>query len=159
MRPYNVGPDAALVNFKAVRLTFVPDAQTRTGADLPRAAVAGTAHRQQPRRVRCAVRRAGRKSRRPISPPRRSCSTAIYPLACGEKSKHFSLLPPLEYTRALFDHLWRGLGGTFSGRVREGSVAAGSTPLASIESSTLLELVRDINKNSNNVMARQLYLG
>ena len=28
-RPYNTGPDALLVNFKAVRLTFVPDSETR----------------------------------------------------------------------------------------------------------------------------------
>src|SRR3990170_4550473 len=29
-RPYNTGPDALLVNFKAVRLTFVPDSEARS---------------------------------------------------------------------------------------------------------------------------------
>ncbi len=157
-RPYNVGPDAALVNFKAVRLTFVPDAQTRSVRIYP----------EPPLPELRIVNNLG-VSDAPCDgwpeKPEADFATStfvfngIYPLACGEKSKHFSLLPPLEYTRALFDHLWRGLGGTFSGRVREGSVATGSTPLASIESATLVELVRDINKNSNNVMARQLYLG
>jgi D-alanyl-D-alanine carboxypeptidase/D-alanyl-D-alanine-endopeptidase (penicillin-binding protein 4) len=157
-RPYNVGPDAALVNFKATRLTFVPDAQAR----------AVRIYAEPPLPDLNIVNNLGVTDGPCDAWPERpeadfATSTLVfngaYPLACGEKSKHFSLLPPLEYTRALFDHLWRGLGGSFSGRVREGTVPAGSQPLASIESATLLELVRDINKNSNNVMARQLYLG
>jgi len=158
MRPYNVGPDAALVNFKATRLTFVPDAQTRTvriytEPPLPELRIVNNLGMSD---APCDA-----WPEKPVADFATSTLVfnGVYPLACGEKSKHFSLLPPLEYTRALFDHLWRSLGGSFSGRIREGSVVAGSKPLASIESSTLLEIVRDINKNSNNVMARQLYLG
>lgn len=29
LRPYNVGPDALLLNYKSIRLGFVPDAETR----------------------------------------------------------------------------------------------------------------------------------
>jgi D-alanyl-D-alanine carboxypeptidase/D-alanyl-D-alanine-endopeptidase (penicillin-binding protein 4) len=158
MRPYNVGPDAALVNFKATRLTFVPDAQARivriyTEPPLPELRI---------------VNNLGVSDAQCDAWPEKpeadfATSTLVfngtYPIACGEKTKHFSLLPPLEYARALFDHLWRGLGGSFSGRVREGALFPGSRPLASLESAPLLEIVREINKNSNNVMARQLYLG
>ena len=42
--------------------------------------------------------------------------------------------------------------------VREAALPAAMKPFASIESPTLAEIVRDINKFSNNVMARQLFL-
>jgi len=156
-RPYNVGPDAALVNFKATRLTFVPDAQVRavrilSEPPLPELRIVNN--------LTVSDAPCDAWPDKPVAdyPTSTLVFNGAYPLACGEKSKHFSLLPPLEYLRALFDHLWRGLGGGFSGRIRAGTVPAGSRPLASIESASLLEVVRDINKNSNNVMARQLYL-
>lgn len=157
-RPYNVGPDAALVNFKAIRLTFVPDAQTRTvriyaEPPLPELRIVNNLSVSD---APC--------DGWPEKPESDFATSTLsfngsFPLACGEKIKHFSILPPLDYLRALFDQLWRGLGGTFSGKVREDTVPPGSKALASLESPTLVEIVRDINKNSNNVMARQLYLG
>jgi D-alanyl-D-alanine carboxypeptidase/D-alanyl-D-alanine-endopeptidase (penicillin-binding protein 4) len=44
--------------------------------------------------------------------------TGVFPRNCGEKSKSFSLLSPNEYAYALFQQLWRELGGTLSGRAR-----------------------------------------
>jgi D-alanyl-D-alanine carboxypeptidase/D-alanyl-D-alanine-endopeptidase (penicillin-binding protein 4) len=58
----------------------------------------------------------------------------------------------------LFRQLWTDLGGRFSGTVREGSAPGNARPIASQESPALSEVVRDINKYSNNAMARQLYL-
>jgi serine-type D-Ala-D-Ala carboxypeptidase/endopeptidase (penicillin-binding protein 4) len=157
-RPYNVGPDAALVNFKAIRLTFAPDAQTRTvriyaEPSLPELRIVNNLSVSD---APC--------DGWPEKPESDFATSTLsfngsFPLACGEKVKHFSILPPLDYLRSLFDQLWRGLNGTFSGKVREGAVPPGSKALASFESPTLVEIVRDINKNSNNVMARQLYLG
>jgi len=63
-----------------------------------------------------------------------------------------------QYTYALFRELWRELGGTFAGGVREGPAGADARLIASVQSPTLSEVVRDINKFSNNVMARQLFL-
>ena len=54
--------------------------------------------------------------------------------------------------------LWFEMGGTWSGRVREGAASANARLLYTHESAPLAEIVRDINKFSNNVMARQLYL-
>ena len=58
----------------------------------------------------------------------------------------------------LFRALWRELGGTLNGQVREGRTPATARPLAVQESPALSEIVRDINKYSNNVMARQVFL-
>ena len=41
--------------------------------------------------------------------------------------------------------------------MRDGAVPADARQLAEVESPTLAEIVRDINKFSNNVMARQLF--
>src|SRR4051812_16180035 len=54
--------------------------------------------------------------------------------------------------------MWRALGGDLRGRVREGLAPAGLKPAFDFESPPLAEVVRDINKYSNNVMAQQLFL-
>ena len=61
-------------------------------------------------------------------------------------------------TRALIEALWREMGGKLSGRVRDGSAPAGVKPSFEMKSPPLAEVVRDINKFSNNVMAQQLFL-
>jgi D-alanyl-D-alanine carboxypeptidase/D-alanyl-D-alanine-endopeptidase (penicillin-binding protein 4) len=46
----------------------------------------------------------------------------------------------------------------FNGVAREGALPADAVPLTAWESPPLSEVIRDINKFSNNVMARQLFL-
>lgn len=157
-RPYNVGPDAMLVNFKAVRLTFIPDSVTSSVRILAEPPLAGV---KIVNNLVVGNAACNEWPERPEVDPASGTLTfnGNYAASCGEKVKHFSLLSPTDYARALFDHLWRQLGGNFTGKVREGTVAPGSVAFAGIDSPTLLEVVRDINKNSNNVMARQLFLG
>jgi D-alanyl-D-alanine carboxypeptidase/D-alanyl-D-alanine-endopeptidase (penicillin-binding protein 4) len=50
------------------------------------------------------------------------------------------------------------MGGGLAGQVRAGAVPAGLAPAFELQSPTLAEVVRDINKFSNNVMAQQLFL-
>src|SRR5256885_2716541 len=49
-------------------------------------------------------------------------------------------------------------GGSWSGSVRKGPVSPSARLIYTHESEPLAEIVRDINKYSNNVMARQLFL-
>jgi D-alanyl-D-alanine carboxypeptidase/D-alanyl-D-alanine-endopeptidase (penicillin-binding protein 4) len=81
-----------------------------------------------------------------------------FPAACGEKALHLAPWPADVQVEGLFRALWHELGGSFSGRVRAGRVPTGARTLAGQESPALGEIVRDINKYSNNVMARQLFL-
>jgi D-alanyl-D-alanine carboxypeptidase/D-alanyl-D-alanine-endopeptidase (penicillin-binding protein 4) len=53
---------------------------------------------------------------------------------------------------------WSELGGTWSGTVREGTVSASARLFHTQESPALADVVRDMNKFSNNVIARQLFL-
>jgi D-alanyl-D-alanine carboxypeptidase/D-alanyl-D-alanine-endopeptidase (penicillin-binding protein 4) len=58
----------------------------------------------------------------------------------------------------MFTTYFREAGGEFNGRMREGRVPSGVVPFATLESPPLYDIVRDVNKLSNNVMARQLFL-
>jgi D-alanyl-D-alanine carboxypeptidase/D-alanyl-D-alanine-endopeptidase (penicillin-binding protein 4) len=77
---------------------------------------------------------------------------------CGEKSFNLNLLPNGSYVDGVLRQLWEELGGTLSGAIRVGEVPPGASLLASFESPPLGDAIRDINKFSNNVMARQLFL-
>jgi len=81
-----------------------------------------------------------------------------YSAQCGEKTLHLSPWPADRQVERLFRALWRELGGRFAGRVREGEIPADARLLLTHESPPLAGIVRDINKWSNNVTARQIFL-
>jgi D-alanyl-D-alanine carboxypeptidase/D-alanyl-D-alanine-endopeptidase (penicillin-binding protein 4) len=72
--------------------------------------------------------------------------------------RNFSVLGHTQYALALFRELWREQGGTISGVARDGAASADARLITTLQSPGLSEIVRDINKFSNNVMARQLFL-
>ncbi len=92
-----------------------------------------------------------------LDPPR-LVFTGVFPAGCGERWRNFSMLDRNRYALALFTQTWRALGGVFNGAVREGSVPMAAVLLTQFESPPLSEVIRDINKFSNNVMAQQLFL-
>ena len=161
-RPYNTGPDALLVNFKAVRIQFVPDAaarsvQTVAEPALPQVQVANNLA-LDPKGVCGDWVGKLKLDLQGNSQSARIAFNGVYPASCGERGRNFSVLSHAQYVHALFRELWRELGGTFAGGVREGPAGADAWLIASVQSPTLSEVVRDINKFSNNVMARQLFL-
>ncbi|MDE3208564.1 MAG: D-alanyl-D-alanine carboxypeptidase/D-alanyl-D-alanine-endopeptidase, partial [Pseudomonadota bacterium] len=81
-----------------------------------------------------------------------------YPAQCKERSLNYRLLGNTAYVGALFQSLWHELGGTFSGGVKRGRVEPGDTKLLDWKSRPLASMIRDMNKFSNNVMARILFL-
>ena len=56
----------------------------------------------------------------------------------------------------LFSTLWKEVGGEFNGELRRAQLPPEATPALVWQSKPLGEIVRSINKNSNNVMTRQL---
>jgi len=157
-RPYNAGPDALLLNFKAISLGFVPDPETRSARIVAVPLLAGM---KLPASVRgidgpCADWRG--RLQADFSDPMAPVFRGAYPLSCGEQLWHLSLLDHGRYFAAAFGALWSNAGGTWSGRLREGSVPADARRIALHESAPLAEVIRDVNKFSNNVMARQVYL-
>ncbi|MFO1320520.1 MAG: D-alanyl-D-alanine carboxypeptidase/D-alanyl-D-alanine-endopeptidase [Burkholderiales bacterium] len=156
-RPYNVGPDALLMHWWSVRLVFVPDTEHRSVAILPEPPL------PEVRIVNQLTLGDGPCDAWPDTPEADPANATLtfrgtFAASCGERDRSFVVLPPLGYARSLFDHLWRELGGTRAGNVRYGSTPSMARPLTGADSPTLAEVVRDINKNSNNVMARHLLL-
>ncbi len=160
-RPYNTGPSALLVNFKAVTLTFIPDAASRTvriatEPPLPQVQVINN--------LKLVDGPCGdwvgklRLDSQGNADSARLTFNGTYALDCGEGMRSFSVMGHRQYIGALFTQLWKDLGGTFSGQVRDGATPDQARRLATARSLSLSEIVRDVNKYSNNVMARQLFL-
>lgn len=164
LRPYNVGPDALLLNFKSVRFDFLPEPERRAVRVVAEPHPAGLRIVNALRLVHggCGDWRgrlgadfgdAGEQGG-----PVRALFTGAFAARCGEKSWHVALFSHARYVAGVFSELWRELGGSWEGALREGSVSAGARLLATHESPPLADVVRDMNKFSNNVMARQMYL-
>jgi D-alanyl-D-alanine carboxypeptidase/D-alanyl-D-alanine-endopeptidase (penicillin-binding protein 4) len=81
-----------------------------------------------------------------------------YPSECGEREQNLSVMPHTRFVATVFTALWQEIGGTLKGQTREGVLPATATLFAVHRSEPLSNVIRDINKFSNNVMARQLFL-
>jgi D-alanyl-D-alanine carboxypeptidase/D-alanyl-D-alanine-endopeptidase (penicillin-binding protein 4) len=162
MRPYNVSPDALLLNFKAVTLQLVPDPANRkllvamepapANLDLVNQITLGNGNGcgDWKERLRADVFSHG--------PNTRLVLTGVFPQACEEQRWNIAVQDHPHFVLGVFQQLWAELGGSFSGGVRDGAVPAEARAVGVLSSPTLAEVVRDINKFSNNVMARQLFL-
>jgi D-alanyl-D-alanine carboxypeptidase/D-alanyl-D-alanine-endopeptidase (penicillin-binding protein 4) len=81
-----------------------------------------------------------------------------YPAACGQREWWVALLDAPHYAYDMFAVFFGAAGGRFAGGLTEKRAPPGATPLAVLESPPLYDIVRDVNKLSNNVMARQIFL-
>lgn len=159
LRPYNVGPDALLFNFATLHLTLVPpDLAGSALRVLAEPLPEGFVVVNRLRLTEAASCGEWRDALTAQLAPGQLTLTGDFPRVCGEKRWHLAGLANAVLLHGVFARLWKELGGTFAGGVREGAAPATATPLAFTDSPSLGELVRDINKFSNNVMARQLYL-
>ena len=159
-RPYNVTPDALLVNFKSLRFTFIPDAgKVRLFVEpaLPGLEVVNALKLAD---GGCPEGKAFRDLIQANFQPRppRAAFTGLYPTVCGERDLNVALYDPQDYVAAMIRQLWGEMGGSWRGSVREGIVPPTARLVYVHDSDPLAEIVRDINKFSNNVMARQLFL-
>ncbi len=160
-RPYNTLPGALLVNFGVTRFDFAGDAQegrVRIGAD-PDMAQLRIVNQLALSHVPCAdwQHRLGYRVQREGGEVVVVFSGG-YSLACGEQSLNLSLFDHAVYVEQLFRRLWREQGGEFEGALRSGAVPEGARLLVRATSPPLAEVVRRINKHSNNVMARQMLI-
>jgi D-alanyl-D-alanine carboxypeptidase/D-alanyl-D-alanine-endopeptidase (penicillin-binding protein 4) len=154
-RAYNVGTNALLLNFNALHLHLIPDGRATRALlepDLDGYTVVNRITTSP--RLRCGMAdtwQAHLQGHDIVLEGR-------IPAGCGETDEYFSLLPQDQYFFAVFSALWKELGGTVQGSLRDGIAPAGEAPFARYVSPPLAEVIRDINKFSNNTMARQLFL-
>jgi D-alanyl-D-alanine carboxypeptidase/D-alanyl-D-alanine-endopeptidase (penicillin-binding protein 4) len=159
LRPYNVGPDALLFNFATLHLTLVPP--DTPGGSVRVLAEPLPADFEVVNRLQATDAKHCGEWRERLEAKLASGKVELsgpFPRVCGEKRWHLAGLPNGLLLQGVFTRLWRELGGEFSGQLRDRPTPANAIALASSESPALGELVRDINKFSNNVMARQVFL-
>ena len=157
LRPYNAGPDALLINLNSVRLTLRGDAPRKTVS-----AIAETPndHLLVDNRMQLTEDACGDwRERVKVSVAAEHIVLAgTFSAQCGEKALNLSPWSPDVQVDGLFRALWRELGGSLRGSVRAAPTPEGARLLFAQESPPLADVVREINKYSNNVMARQVFL-
>jgi D-alanyl-D-alanine carboxypeptidase/D-alanyl-D-alanine-endopeptidase (penicillin-binding protein 4) len=159
-RAYNVRPYALSVNFQAVTFWFSPDANGRdviieSDPQLPNLVIDN--------RLRLAAGACGGYQRGisvDVDPARDNTVvfTGRFPDSCSQYSLVRAVMSPQDYVYGLFSRLWSELGGEFSGRIASGSAPERTEPALVWASPPLIDVIRYLNKYSNNLMARHLLL-
>ena len=158
LRPYNVSPDGLLLNFKALIYTFTPEASKGqvtvrvepplAGFEAPLTVPASHGPCQDWRS----------QLRADFSQAHQVRFAGNYPLSCGERPWPVAYPAPEVYAPKLIQAVWLATGNRLGGQVRYGPLPAKAQLLLDTPSLPLAEVIADINKFSNNVMAQQLFL-
>ncbi|MEO8418046.1 MAG: D-alanyl-D-alanine carboxypeptidase/D-alanyl-D-alanine-endopeptidase [Methylophilaceae bacterium] len=162
-RAYNAMPSALLVNLKSTSFRLEPGMQGGGAAvrvlpepDLPEMKIINHLKLVQSgcgdwkNRLDYAIKPQGHITMVTFS--------GTYAADCGEKYLELSVFDDAAYTFNLFRKLWQQLGGSLQGTVRQAATPVNAVKLAEQSSMSLADVIRRINKYSNNLMARQLLL-
>ena len=158
LSPYNSAPDGLLVNFKSLIFTFTPEPDSgiaRIRSEPPIADVLIDA--QVPLSAKSCNDWRG-ELQADFADPNRVQFGGSYPVKCGERVWPVAYTDPASYARRVLQALYLGLGGNLGGEVRDGRTPNDATWLMDAPSQPLGELIADVNKFSNNVMAQQMFL-
>ncbi len=158
-RAYNVGPDALLVNFQAVDFRFVPGANGVRIVATPDLPNVGIVSQIKVTKEACGGWRSG--LRHEII-ENGLMATVVFDgsiaQSCGERSWPLALFDGPRYSESVIRWVWSEAGGVLRGRVRSGTTPTDAALFYRHDSEPLANLVRDMNKFSNNVMARHIFL-
>jgi serine-type D-Ala-D-Ala carboxypeptidase/endopeptidase (penicillin-binding protein 4) len=157
LRPYNAQPSAMLVNFNLLNLRLSAGGEA-IGVRLeptPAEQHLSLVNQLQKTNAPC---NGARERLVSIKVDTSLILAGTYPGECGEQSIPLNLLPPDATIGTIFNELWQSLGGELVGDVKPGVLEPTARSLLEFESPPLSHLVRDINKHSNNVMAKMLFL-
>lgn len=166
LRVYNVLPDAMLINFQAMNLYFEPDPPrnaVRVYAD-PMPANLALENRLQLRPGRCGGFLNGISLQVEGGSARdRLVVSGHYGTDCDLYTLSRSVLTGPTYAYGVFRSLWEEAGGVLDGSMRIDTAAvdklgADAKPFLRVDSPPLADVIRYINKYSNNVMSRHLFL-
>jgi len=170
-RVYNVLPDALLVNFQSVQVYLLPDKprQTVRVVSEPMPANLTIENRLKSNKGSCwASIESSQSDQRD-----RLIVTGTYRPNCAEFSAPRAVLTAPTYAYGVFRTLWEQSGGRISGEMQLRTTGSFSPPpnmsaldsaddlpslFLRVESPPLTDVISYINKFSNNVMARNLFL-
>lgn len=158
-RAYNAAPSAFLVGGRKTSLQFqVLDNKVYLQQEFPLPQVR-IAHNLTLREGECGDWRNHMQYK--VQPEKTFTKVSItgsYAASCESRYLELSLFSDEDYAFYTFKTLWKALGGTFNGKLKVTTTPASAVYMCQQLSAPLGEQVRDINKWSNNLMARQLLL-
>ena len=157
---YNVVPDALMLNANLVGLEIVADARRVRVASYP--PIDGVSFASRMGLVDADCAKWEDTWRLPAVVPGRGDSLTVwlegaFPRDCAA-STDISMIDRTRYAEGLVRALWRELGGRWRGHAREAAEPAEGEVVATHRSRDLAEIVRDIDKRSDNPNARAVFL-
>lgn len=160
VRAYNARSDALMLNFNALPLRLLPGAQgLAVTASLPVVGLSIDNSATLLAGVPCTNWKDSLGTR--IAQEGATLHVVLsggFPTRCGEKHLNLAVPDPARYAGAVFRALWQELGGELVGSISVGNTPASAQSIASCTSPPLAEILRQQNKYSNNVMARNVFL-
>lgn len=160
-RSYNVIPDALMVNFQTSRFTLTVNPQRMRPqiAVNPLPANLAISNQVQVGSGKCQGANRGVSFDTPDAKDQSTLVVSgVFPAACGTFSVSRAIMTAPEYAYGTFRTLWTQSGGVIDGGLRIAPVPADAIALYEHDSLPLPEIIRLVNKFSNNVMARHLLL-
>lgn len=159
-RSYNTEPNAVISNFQSVNFYFQPhpngrDVMIFTDPQLPNLKITN--------RLRLANRSCGGYQRGVSFNLNENDHTEVifegrFPSGCRQYRMVREVLDAPGYTFGLFMQLWGELGGTLDGSLRVGRAPEEQEPILTWSSLPMSDVIKSINKFSNNLMTRHLLL-
>ena len=166
-RAYNALPSALLVNGRHTRFKFSPSNNEKNAvaisADmaLPQVEIINNmrllpgACRDWRNHMQYSV---GNEQTSAAEPIKTITFSGSFAADCEEKVLELSLFNDEQYAYYSFKQLWQALGGQFSGQLQVKARPNQAIKLLEQRSETLSQVLPEMNKWSNNLMARQLLL-
>jgi len=158
-RLHNVIPNAAMANFKAIEFQFARSGNGKkvritTHPELPNLKIV---NKLTIRKGKCRGYQYGINMHIADSASNNNVVfSGAFPSGCQRHSMHRSVLNHDSYTFGTFVRLWKHWGGSMSGTFRKGIAPERVKPIVVKQSRPLAEIIRSVNKWSNNVMSRLL---
>jgi len=160
-RSYNVLPDALMVNFQSSRFTVNPFGQRSRPQIVVSPLPANLVLKNQVRlgAGRCNPADGGLVFDMPDrTDPNTLVVRGVFPVSCGVYSVTRAIMTAPDYAYGTFRTMWTQAGGVIDGAARLAPLPSNARLLFEYDSLPLSEIIRLVNKFSNNVMARHLLL-
>lgn len=158
LRPYNATPDALLINYKSQVFDFVPDEPAGVARIHMEPPLAGVAVPTSVPLVNGPCDDWRGTLRGNFDDPLQPRFAGSYPTGCGTRTWPLAHPDPQHHAQRAVAGMWLALGGQVDGQVRNGSTPTTAVLRLTQDSAPLAEVVRDVNKYSNNVMAQHVLL-
>ena len=161
-KPYNAAPGASVVNFGSTKVVIhVTDGEVDAFLEPP-STTFEFVNQLKVRKGKCTGnwrRRIRERLSRRADGTARLIISGTYPSGCGERS--FFMLgqsDPAAHLAGAVTRIFSEMGGTVLGSWRKARTPRNAKTIVADESVTLAEVIRGMNKYSNNFMARNIFL-